>query len=512
MLKSTCTSLTIALVAIVAESSGLIDSGSREDATSEALTVTARDRYEIQKLLNFSFYKQLFHKSYTSLSEELVRQKLFWARAFRAFISAISYKSRRTSHYLALNQMSDWTSDELAAIKNQHVARQVAPTLKLSESKLGSDEMKQRDTESALICLGPRKFSPEKIIDRPVPGPKLSDSGDVMEPLKNTGKVSLKIPLTDYRLALEWPKKSDQYTDTTIAREIAERITDPNGKVSCAPKEKDEVYVDHSKSGCLNEVQDQGLCGACYVFATMAYFEWSICKKTNELYKFSEQFIIDCGPVTEYGKSGHLLACIGGSSPHVAKYMIKYGIELEKDYTYQTKNGTCPYADVQNNHKLMGKFKLTRQAAKIYSFHVSRFKEYLPFTPILVDIDTRTGFDEYGGGVHMPTNCCQGFKTAECAQHTVLIVGYGREDGEEYWLIRNSYSVSWGEKGHYKLSTKSVNCLDPHYGRIFGSSSGIKPKHELKKNEKRPEWIQDRISNFMRYRTQPPRTAYESSS
>lgn len=31
-------------------------------------------------------------------------------------------------------------------------------------------------------------------------------------------------------------------------------------------------------------------------------------------------------------------------------------------------------------------------------------------------------------------------------------MGYGEENGEKYWLIRNSWSPAWGEKGYIKLS------------------------------------------------------------
>ena len=46
------------------------------------------------------------------------------------------------------------------------------------------------------------------------------------------------------------------------------------------------------------------------------------------------------------------------------------------------------------------------------------------------------------------------FDSAECGtslDHAVTAVGYGKENGMEYYIVRNSWGPSWGEDGYIKI-------------------------------------------------------------
>jgi len=73
--------------------------------------------------------------------------------------------------------------------------------------------------------------------------------------------------------------------------------------------------------------------------------------------------------------------------------------------------------------------------------------------PISIALDAETVvFQHYSSGVVTSTAC------GTTLDHGVLIVGYGEENGIKYWLVKNSWSASWGDKGYIKIQrSESTN-------------------------------------------------------
>src|SRR2546422_1077946 len=76
------------------------------------------------------------------------------------------------------------------------------------------------------------------------------------------------------------------------------------------------------------------------------------------------------------------------------------------------------------------------------------------YGPLVVPIDASLPtFQFYKSGV---------FKNPLCGSrpnHAVLLVGYGTQNGQDYWLIKNSWGISWGYEGYMKLARGKNSCV-----------------------------------------------------
>ena len=205
------------------------------------------------------------------------------------------------------------------------------------------------------------------------------------------------------------------------------------------------VSMDWRAKGVVNPVRDQGQCGSCWAFATTANAEsvWAI--SSGELLDLSEEFLVDCASGVGYFNMG----CNGGQPDSAFKYMINNGQCSESSYPYKagvTKTaGTCQTcADSTINFSIC--YDVTPKDQISLMAAVSKQP-----VAIAIEADTRY-FQSYSGGILDSADC------GTSLDHAVEIVGYGSENGQDYWNVRNSWADSWGEQGYVRIKkTSSVN-------------------------------------------------------
>ncbi|CAF2077694.1 hypothetical protein HID58_043694 [Brassica napus] len=209
-------------------------------------------------------------------------------------------------------------------------------------------------------------------------------------------------------------------------------------------KEGDDLpdHVDWREKGAVGPVKNQGYCSSGWAFSAIGAVESINQITTGELLSLSVQELIDCDRYFNYG-------CNGGFMNMAFKYIMeKGGIETDKYYPYtaidrsrcksnknkNTRVGTIDgYEDVPRGDEMSLKKAVSHQpvSAAIYADGVA--------------------FRHYKGGVFNVT-CGIGMTQA------VIVVGYGSSQGKDYWIIRNSWGINWGEGGYMKLQR---NVKDP---------------------------------------------------
>jgi C1A family cysteine protease len=195
--------------------------------------------------------------------------------------------------------------------------------------------------------------------------------------------------------------------------------------------------IDWRSKNAVTSVKDQGQCGSCWTFSATGAIEgaWAISK--GQLVDFSEQELVDCATGISYGSHG----CSGGQMQGAFKFVIEHGQCSLASYPYTAKDGTCKSCSAVAHISSCSDVKPNDQVS---------LKAAVSQQPVAVAISADTMiFQSYSSGVITSANCYTSLN------HGVLAVGYGTENGQDYWLVKNSWGTSWGNNGYVKIAKSS---------------------------------------------------------
>lgn len=210
--------------------------------------------------------------------------------------------------------------------------------------------------------------------------------------------------------------------------------------------------INWAEKGATTAIKNQGQCGSCWSFSATEQVESTTFQNTGTLPLLSEQTLVSCDTVDS--------GCNGGNPINAWGAMNGWGgDEFNKDYPYTSgttqADGTCSgivTADIAT-HTNPNSYSMIASAASDESAMAVQIQK----SPMSVCVDAANLWQTYTGGLVTAADNC-----GTSIDHAVQAIGINTDtfSGQKktYWIVRNSWTATWGEQGYIYVEYGQNNC------------------------------------------------------
>jgi KDEL-tailed cysteine endopeptidase len=189
--------------------------------------------------------------------------------------------------------------------------------------------------------------------------------------------------------------------------------------------------VDWRLKGAVTPPQNQLNCMSGWAFSAVGAIESAGFIESGKLVKLSEQQCLECADGAG--------SCGGGNQETCFSYAEDDKIESEADYPYNAFPASCWD---QPDKGVVG----VSSFVQVPKNSVSQLKAAIAKQPTSVTLDGLDYvFQHYIKGIITDNSC------GTHQNQSVLAVGYGEENGQAYYIIKNSWGADWGEHGYVRI-------------------------------------------------------------
>lgn len=265
-------------------------------------------------------------------------------------------------------------------------------------------------------------------------------------------------PITDYALIEEinslgsWVA-SDYFTNGLTQADLANLV---------ATFEEDETDVHEDNWGaledriqipssfdsrvqwpnCIHPIRDQSQCGSCWAFSAVEVLSDRFCIEKGIEVVLSPQWVVNC--------DRRNFGCNGGYLNRAWTFLRREGSVADSCLPYSSgqsgEKSTCPTACEDGTN-------IRRYTASLIKRYLGPIKIQLAIMeagPVQTSFKVYHDFMQYQSGIYTHVG------GSLLGAHAVKIVGWGQENGVNYWIIANSWGRNWGEDGYFRIAFGEV--------------------------------------------------------
>jgi len=232
-------------------------------------------------------------------------------------------------------------------------------------------------------------------------------------------------------------------------------VTPANKKPSAYPATFD--YRSH-KPAVVTPVKNQAACGSCWAFSATEALESAWALKKGSLPVLAPQQIVDCSTACSIVENEETCdqGCDGGWPwAGIATLMQEGGQDSEASYPYQGVDGTCQF----NPSNILAKAKnYTCISGPNLATDDEIMAAMMQYGPVSIAMDA-SPWQFYEFGIVDDTSGCSQTEL----DHAIQIVGWQDVNDVFFyptpvWIVRNSWSSSWGYNGYIYIARGGNTC------------------------------------------------------